>query len=184
MPNTSLNSLLALRNQFLNFVRRRVDDPAVAEDILQNAFLKVLESGDQLRKDGSVVAWFYRILRNSVIDEYRRRSVRNEAMERWLRELPVDGPADETADDVACLCIDKALDDLAPSYCKLLRAVDLGETSLAAYAESQGITAGNAAVRAHRARTALRKQLERCCGACAEHNCLDCTCRHSQVNAP
>ena len=86
MAKTSLNSLLALRSQFLNFVRRRVDDPAVAEDILQNAFLKVLESGDQLRMDGSVVAWFYRILRNAVIDEYRRRLVRDEAMERWLRD--------------------------------------------------------------------------------------------------
>jgi RNA polymerase sigma-70 factor (ECF subfamily) len=177
MQKTSLNSLLALRSQFLNFVRRRVDDPAIAEDILQSAFLKMLESGDKLRMDGSAVAWFYRILRNAVIDEYRRLSVRNEAMERWIRELQMDAPPNETADDVACLCIDKALDDLTPNYSQILRAVDLGDTPLTDYAESHEITPGNAAVRVHRARAALKKQLEKSCGACAEHKCLDCTCR-------
>jgi hypothetical protein len=35
----------------------------------------------------------------------------------------------------------------------------------------------NAAVRIHRARAAFRKHLVRTCGACAEHSCIDCTCR-------
>ena len=38
------------------------------------------------------------------------------------------------------------------------------------------ITPNNAAVRLHRARTALRRQLERSCGTCATHGCLDCRC--------
>ena len=178
MPKNTLESLLALRNQFLNFVRRRVDDPAMAEDILQNAFMRVLESGDQLRADQSAVAWFYRILRNSIIDNYRRQSVHNEATERWVRELETTVSPDPAVHDVACLCIGRALDDISPQYGQLLREVDLGETSLVAYAAAHGIKPGNAAVRAHRARIALRKQLERCCGACATHGCLDCTCRH------
>ncbi len=62
-------------------------------------------------------------------------------------------------------------------YASLLREVDLGETSLTAYAHSQNITPAMLLSRAHRARTALRKQLIRCCGTCATHGCLDCTCR-------
>jgi RNA polymerase sigma-70 factor (ECF subfamily) len=29
----------------------------------------------------------------------------------------------------------------------------------------------------HRARKALRQQVEKACGTCAEHGCLDCHCK-------
>jgi hypothetical protein len=44
------------------------------------------------------------------------------------------------------------------------------------YAVEAGLTANNAGVRVFRARDALRKQVSRSCGTCAEHGCLDCTC--------
>ena len=44
------------------------------------------------------------------------------------------------------------------------------------YADAAGISASNAGVRIFRAREALRKQVARSCGTCAEHGCLDCTC--------
>lgn len=40
-----------------------------------------------------------------------------------------------------------------------------------------GITPGNAAVRLHRARHALRLRLQTTCGMCTEHGCLECVCR-------
>ncbi len=46
-------------------------------------------------------------------------------------------------------------------------------------AREAGITAKNAGVRLHRARQALKKQLERSCGSCAVHGCLDCSCKPS-----
>jgi RNA polymerase sigma-70 factor (ECF subfamily) len=45
-----------------------------------------------------------------------------------------------------------------------------------AFAEAAGITPNNASVRLFRAREALRQQLQRSCGTCAEHGCLDCSC--------
>jgi RNA polymerase sigma factor (sigma-70 family) len=176
MTETALNSLLDLRNQFLGFVQRRVNDRATAEDILQSAFLRTLDSGSQLRESDSAVAWFYRILRNAIIDHYRRRASEGAALERWVQELETETKPDPLLHATACQCIATALDTLTPAYAALLREVDLGEATLSSYASSQGITPGNAAVRAHRARTALRKQLMRCCGACATHGCLDCTC--------
>jgi RNA polymerase sigma-70 factor (ECF subfamily) len=44
------------------------------------------------------------------------------------------------------------------------------------YAEEAGISPSNAAVRVFRAREALRGQVSRSCGTCADHGCLDCTC--------
>jgi RNA polymerase sigma factor (sigma-70 family) len=172
-----LNPLLDLRRQFLRFLERRVENRAVAEDILQTAYMRALEAGGQLRENESAVAWFYRILRNAVIDHYRRRATEGAALERWAHELETETILEPQLRETTCQCISGALETLTPVYANLLRSVDLGGTSLAAYARVQGITTGNAAVRAHRARAALRKQLILCCGTCAEHGCLECRCR-------
>ena len=181
MTDTALHTLLDLRGQFLAFLRRRVADTHVAEDILQSAYVRALESSHQLRADESVVAWFYRILRNAIIDNYRRRTTENAALERWAIELESASEAEPQLYDATCRCIEGALEVLRPAYAELLRAVDLAEGGLTAFAAAHDISPANAAVRAHRARAALRKQLELCCGACSEHGCLDCTCRGSTV---
>ena len=68
------------------------------------------------------------------------------------------------------------MDTLKPEYATALREVELDEKPLSDYATGAGITTGNAAVRVHRAREALRKQVIRCCGTCAVHGCEDCLC--------
>jgi RNA polymerase sigma factor (sigma-70 family) len=177
MTTRTLNSLLELRQQFLGFLERRVHDCHAAEDILQAAYARAIEAGGQLRAEESSVAWFYRILRNAVIDHYRRRASEDAALARWTRELQTSAAPEPELEETACQCIAGALEVLTPAYSEVLRMVDLGETSLAEYAKKRGITPGNAAVRAHRARAALRKELIRCCGTCAEHGCLECRCR-------
>ena len=66
-----LQSLVENRKSFLSFLERRVGNAAAAEDLLQEAFARSL---DQLPFDSheSSVTWFYRVLRNAVIDHYRR----------------------------------------------------------------------------------------------------------------
>jgi RNA polymerase sigma-70 factor (ECF subfamily) len=58
----------------------------------------------------------------------------------------------------------------------VLRAVDVDETPVKAFAETAGLTTSNAGVRLFRARAALRKQVAASCGTCAEHGCVDCSC--------
>jgi DNA-directed RNA polymerase specialized sigma24 family protein len=65
---------------------------------------------------------------------------------------------------------------MKPTYSQIIREVDLAERSLEAFAKTANITPGNAAVRAHRARQALRKQLILTCKACAKHACRNCNC--------
>ena len=177
MSETSLSTILDHRKQFLGFVQRRVSDPAIAEDILQAAYMRALQHEGDIQRDESVVAWFYRVLRNAVIDYYRRRSSENKALEAWGRELETAVvPSHETHNEV-CGCLGGVLDTIKPDYAEVLRAVDLGEQPLQDFARERNLSASNAGVRAHRARAALRKQLIKTCGSCAEHACLDCICR-------
>lgn len=177
MTEATFASLLDLRRRFLAFLKRRVDNPANAEDILQAAYIRALEARGRLRDDQSAVAWFYRILRNAIIDHYRRRTSEGVALERWAKELELAAAPEPQLEQTACQCIAGALDLITPAYADFLREVDLKGGSLAAYATAHRITSSNAAVRAHRARSALRRQLIRCCGVCAEHGCIECRCK-------
>ena len=179
-PSTALSpeaigQLVKGHREFLAFLERRVESRAVAEDILQAAFTRGLERGGDV-KDEKVVAWFYRVLRNAVIDHYRHRSSTARAMEAWGREFPdVQEPEAELRQEI-CRCVSGLLETLKPEYREALRIVDLEEGKLKDLAQQSGITAENAAVRVHRARAALRRRIEQACGTCSVHGCLDCSC--------
>jgi RNA polymerase sigma-70 factor (ECF subfamily) len=89
-------------------------------------------------------------------------------------------PAPETTDEelleVVCGCVSDLARTLKPEYASALERVEVQGASLRAFADEQGITPNNAAVRLHRARLALRRQVAKSCGTCATHGCLDCTC--------
>lgn len=185
MSNLTLQTLLDRRERFLAFVQSRVDDRSLAEDILQVAYIRALEQSGTLRQDESAVAWFYTVLRNAVIDHYRHHTSEAAAMDRWVSELNLTNTEPSTADIPArtfvCGCIEVVLPTLRPAYAEILREVDLADASLADFAHRHKLTPGNAAVRAHRARAALRRELARTCGACSVHACLDCVCKTRSV---
>jgi RNA polymerase sigma-70 factor (ECF subfamily) len=177
LSQQALDRLLESRRQFLSFIQSRVESADAAEDILQAAFVKGLEKGGALRDEETVVAWFYRLLRNAIIDHYRRRASSDRAAERLVRELQTHVDPDNSFKGGICGCVSGLLDTLKPEYREALRTVDLDERSLAELAAQAGITSNNAAVRVHRARQALRKQVTLACGLCAQHGCLDCRCQ-------
>ncbi len=171
----SLDRLTEAHDKFLRFLGARVGDTAAAEDILQSAYVKAIEHGSELRDEESVVAWFYRILRNAVTDYYRRGATRTKALEAFGAEAVESYEPEFKAE--ACACINEVIRDLKPEYRTAIEQVDLAGESIEALARSQGTTTNNASVRLHRARKTVAKNLTAVCGSCAEHKCVDCTCK-------
>ena len=68
--------LLEQESAFRAFLRKRLSDDAVTEDLLQQSLMKAVERGHELKKSDSAVSWFYRILRNAVTDYYRSHAAR------------------------------------------------------------------------------------------------------------
>jgi RNA polymerase sigma-70 factor (ECF subfamily) len=163
--------------RFLSFLTRRVGNPSDAEEILQAAFVKSVEKSDSIRDRESVVAWFYSLLRNAVIDYYRHRDAESRALERLAGMSTDTEPPEPDIERAICQCVYDLLPTLKDDYSLLLRRVDLDGTSIAEVAVETGMTSNNTRVKLHRARATLRKQLELSCGSCAEHACLDCDCR-------
>jgi RNA polymerase sigma-70 factor (ECF subfamily) len=172
---TSPAGLADHHRRFLGFLEKRVGDRALAEDILQDAFVRSLEKAEAVPPDAAV-PWFYATLRNAVIDRHRREQVRNRRLEAFARELERERDAAGEIDREICACVTRVAAALKPEYADVLARVDVGGASLKEYASETGLTANNAAVRAHRARQALRRRLAESCGVCAEHGCVDCSC--------
>jgi RNA polymerase sigma factor (sigma-70 family) len=169
--------LVDRHRRFLQFLESRVGNRAVAEELLQAAFVKAVEHGSQLREGESAVAWFYRLLRNALVDFYRARDAEQRAMARHATEAPATTERDPALDAAVCECVHGLIPTLKPDYADVLRAVEIEGQGVADVARRLGITPGNAAVRLHRARLALKSRLEASCGSCTDHGCLDCTCK-------
>ena len=169
-------SLVQSHREFLAFLERRVGSREVAEDILQEAFVRGISRIESLRSDESATAWFYRMLRNAVVDHYRRRGSSERAMSALAAELDEATPPDVEARGAVCQCVRALAGTLKPEYAAALTRVEVDGLSVQAFAEEAAITPNNAAVRLFRARDALRKQVKVACGTCADHGCLDCSC--------
>ena len=175
-PETA-ETLVGNHRRFLSFLEHRVGDRAVAEDILQDAFVKSIEKGEDIRDDSSAVAWFYRMLRNAVIDHYRRSGTRSKALATLAAEMKdASAPPPEIAAEI-CGCVVDLASTLKPEYAAAIQRVDVEEVAVKDFAVEAGITATNAGVRLSRARDALRKQVRASCGTCAEHGCVVCHCK-------
>lgn len=169
---------VANHRDFLAFLERRVGSKAVAEDILQEAFVRGM---GRVRTDDkeSVVGWFYRTLKNAAIDYHRRHKTASKALDTFASETDDKVEADADLHAAVCQCVGRLADTLKPAYADALKRIEVDGLSVKDYAEEAGISASNAAVRVFRAREALRGQVSRSCGTCAEHGCLDCTCASS-----
>lgn len=169
-------TLLENHRAFLRFLERRVGDRMIAEDILQDAFVRTLARPAGVPEDEGVIPWFYRTLRNATIDQFRRRGASDRAVEAFARELKThDRPVDEVEREI-CACIGRLAETLKPEYAAALRAIDIDGVPVKAFAEQHELTAGNAAVRVFRAREALKRRVTESCGTCAEHGCVNCSC--------
>ena len=100
----AVQRLVESHRQFLAFLEKRVESRAVAEDILQSAFVRGLERGAELRDEESAVAWFYRVLRNAVIDHYRHRASTERAHEGWAREVVTQEAPEAELKQEICQC--------------------------------------------------------------------------------
>ena len=176
-PPAPVALLLENHQAFLRYLERKLGDRAIAEDVLQDAFAKVVASPEKAPTDEGIVPWFYRTLRNATIDHFRRRGAADRAAEAFARELEAqETPTTEMIGEI-CACVSRLASTLKPEYAEALQAIEVAGTPVKTFAEQKGLSSGNAAVRVFRAREALKKRVAESCGTCAEHGCLNCTCR-------
>jgi RNA polymerase sigma factor (sigma-70 family) len=79
------------RSRLRNFIRRRIPDPADAEDIVQEVFYELVEANRLLMPIEHVTGWLFRVARNRITDLFRKKrpeSFSDAAVEDDDGELP------------------------------------------------------------------------------------------------
>jgi DNA-directed RNA polymerase specialized sigma24 family protein len=89
--------ILSSRQKFLDYVRRRMADPELTEDILPDSLVKAVEAAPNLGDGARLAPWFCSILQNAMVGAYRRRGVQRirvgdaeleELLQRPRRRMP------------------------------------------------------------------------------------------------
>lgn len=95
-------SLLVRRHQtaLFNFALRQVRVPQVAEDVVQEAFVRVVSKADDFKHEARFTTWVYTITRNLCIDQLRKRALRKHPSLDESRGEEGEGPTlgEQTAD--------------------------------------------------------------------------------------
>jgi RNA polymerase sigma-70 factor (ECF subfamily) len=155
--NEALLSDIALYQQSLiNVAYRIIHDFEGAKDIVQDAFVKVLENRDGFKEASSIKTYLYRMVINRSIDSKRRNG-------RWLKladilgqELPVTHSSIEnTIADRDLVC--KLLDKLPIEFRIPLILLEVDHLSYEEIADTLGLSVKTVGTRIFRAREQLKK---------------------------
>lgn len=142
------------------FIRRRIDDDTVADDILQDVFLRVQQNLSALRRPERLQAWLYQIARNAVIDHYRSRDFMEVLPESIQQEEP---DSREVALREMAECLEPMIDRLPPPYRDALRLSEIEGLKQRTIAQILGLSLSGAKSRVQRGRTMLRELFIECC---------------------
>lgn len=144
------------------FIRRSVSDEHVAEDLLQETFVRIHRHIESLADTDRLAAWVYQIARNVIHDHYRNSA-------RSPVALGDTDPAAEPPDQfnqMRCRSVewlDELIARLPESYREALRLAEIEGLPQKDVALRLGISLSGAKSRIQRGRVKLKEVLEQCC---------------------
>jgi RNA polymerase sigma-70 factor (ECF subfamily) len=156
-------------DRIYRYVLGLVRNPAEAEDLTQDTFLRAYRYGDSLRDPKAVRGWLYRIATHACLDRLRQRkplvSLDSEAGERRVKP-PVSqspSPLDVSERKETSACVQRCLDFLPDQYRAVILLHEAHSLTAAEIAGLLGVTVATVKIRLHRARRGLQQVMERGC---------------------
>jgi len=139
-----------------DFLARMTGSRAVAEDLVQDVFERILKYRATYRGDAPFGAWLFRIARNARADYYRRREFMAPYTESMDGPDPAPGPETVLEDAGESARLQRALLALREDKRELIVLARYREMKYEAIAELLGVDVGTIKVRVHRALKELR----------------------------
>ena len=146
---------------------RLTGNPADAEDMVQETYLRAYRGFGRFQPGTNLAAWLYRILRNAFIDGYRKRRREPQTVpDDWCRNLNgalrnVEASAEATVfAAIPDERLHEALSSLPERYRQVVLLLDVEGFTHAEIAGIVGIPLGTVMSRLHRGRKALRERMQ------------------------
>ena len=145
---------------------RLTGNAADADDLVQETMLKAYRAWDQYEKGTNAKGWLLTILRNSFINEYRRRTRHPETVDvdtiepyAVFGEVQDDDPQGAFFDQIVDDEVLKAIDELPEAFRETLVLSDVEGMSYQEIGKILGVPVGTVKSRLFRARQALQGKL-------------------------
>jgi len=151
---------LKLESKLRSFILSKVQNEQLTDDLLQELFIRIHSSIDDLNDSTKIQSWIYQICRNLIIDHFRKNKKEHQKIQEF------DTISDESGEEFMSDAIQDMLqimNDLPSQYCEALCLVELEGISQKRYAERIGISYSGAKSRVQRAKKILRDALMKCC---------------------
>ena len=139
-----------------DFLARMTGSRAIAEDLVQDVFERILKYRATWRGDAPFLAWLFRIARNARADYYRRREFTAPYTEAMDGEDPAPGPEATLESESEAARLQRALLTLREDKRELIVLARYREMKYEAIAELLDVDVGTIKVRVHRALKELR----------------------------
>ncbi|MDO6695224.1 sigma-70 family RNA polymerase sigma factor [Aliiglaciecola sp. 3_MG-2023] len=147
------------------FLRHRVSDAMVADDLLQEVKLRAVLQGQKFCNVKQPRAWLFRVTRNILVDHNRRRKGMLEV------STEISQPEHELEEiDLLSECVNRNLAKLTCADKEILEFCDLKNNTVKAYALNKAISLSAAKARLLRARQRLRDSIEVHCSVSFDEN--------------
>ena len=148
------------RGDLQGYLRRRTRDEHLAEDLLQEVFVRVHDGLGALEDEERVGAWLYRVARNVLADQARREQGTGDVDAHELTEpVPEEGNANAEVRGWLGAMIAR----LPDGYRRALELSELQGLPLREVALRLGLTESGAKSRVQRGRRRLHALLSECC---------------------
>ena len=142
------------------FIFNRINNKEIAEDLLQDVFVKIHDRIDTLKDNAKLESWVYRIARNSIVDYYRSKKVKLDFQEIDLRE---DENEDNDVTKRFLPAVREMVEQLPEPYREALTLVEFEGLSQRDLAKRLGLSFSGAKSRVQRARAMVKDLLLQCC---------------------
>lgn len=149
------------RARLQHFIRKRVNDPNLAEDLVQEVLAKAYSKLDRLQEQEKLLPWLYQITRNAIIDHHRRR--RHDAALEDETLASAEATFDETAERELACCLVPFIQRLPAAYQQAVTRSEINGLKLKQVATEQGLSLSGAKSRVQRGRQMLKTMFLECC---------------------
>ena len=161
-------------NALYFFILKKVKDKEVANDILQNSFLKIHKNLARLKDTQKVRAWVFQIARNELANYFDEEA-------KYVSPQGPDNQTQETYIDNCC-CFDRFMDQLPESYKEVIQLVYVKGNKQHQAAKTLGLSLPNVKAVIRKSKAMLKEQFMNCCNyklnskgkLVGEADCLHC----------
>lgn len=146
-----------IRPKLFSFIRARTKDSEIANDLVQEVFLKVYSKLDQLQDPALLNRWMFRIAYHTIMDHFRS----HRHAEGKPLEVSDESEPDAGLNDCVAGCLKVEMQQMPQHYQQAIELAEIQEVPQVELAAKLNLSYSGVKTRVQRARIMLKERMDR-----------------------